>query len=95
VTVPPVARQLLEEGRALFKQGEVNQARLRFNSAISAPLGLVLLEVARTYDPNYLARLPKSDAAADLRQARKLYEQASKLGAQEAKQDLEQLPAGQ
>ena len=89
---PPISGpQLLEEGRLLFKSGEVLAARERYVAALSAPLPDVLLELARTYDPNYLDRLPKSDADADLERARALYEQASSLGSKLAEQDLSRL----
>ena len=75
----------------LFKSGEVLAARERYVAALSAPLPDVLLELARTYDPNYLDRLPKSDADADLERARALYEQATSLGSKLAEQDLARL----
>ena len=89
----PQARQTMDEARKLFRSGDVTKARVRFNMAVSAPLGLVLLELGRTFDPNYLSRLPKADAEANIAQARTLYEQASKLGATEAKQEMQRLPA--
>ncbi len=95
---PPAARrpavngaQLLEEGRSLFRAGEVLAARERYVAALSAPLPEVLLELARTYDPNYLDRLPKSDADADIDRARALYEQAVTLGSRAAEADLARL----
>ncbi len=91
---PPISGpQLLEEGRMLFKSGEVLAARERYVAALSTPLPDVLLELARTYDPNYLDRLPKTDADADLERARAraLYEQATSLGSKLAEQDLARL----
>jgi hypothetical protein len=83
--------QLLEEGRMLFRNGEVLAARERYVAALSAPLPEVLLELARTYDPNYLDRLPKADADADIDRARALYEQAATLGSKAAETDLTRL----
>jgi hypothetical protein len=92
VSRPPLSGpQLLEEGRVLFKTGEVLAARERYVAALSAPLPDVLLELARTYDPNYLNRLPKSDADADIERARALYEQAGTLGSRPAEEDLARL----
>lgn len=93
--IPPVAQQLLDEGRAFFKDGEVVKARQRFNSAVSAPLGVVLLEVGRTYDAHYLTKLDHADVSADAAQARKLYEQAIKLGNHDAKAELDRVAAGE
>ncbi len=83
--------RLLAEGRALFQTGEVLAAREKYVAALTAPLPDVLLELARTYDPNYLDRLPKSDADADVDRARALYEQAAALGAPGAQEDLQRL----
>lgn len=88
---PANGPQLLEEGRSLFRAGEVLAARERYVAALNAPLPEVLLELARTYDPNYLDRLPKSDADADLDRARALYEQAVTLGSKPAEADLARL----
>ena len=97
-TPPPAAErkpsgsQLLEEGRSLFRSGEVLAARERYVAALNAPLPEVLLELARTYDPNYLAKLAKADADADVERARALYEQSMTLGSQAAQADLARLP---
>ncbi len=89
---PPVSgMQFLEEGRVLFRNGEVLAARERFVAALSAPLPDVLHELARTYDPAHLARLPKADAEADVDRARALYEQATALGSKAAEADLMRL----
>lgn len=76
----------------LFRSGEVLAARERYVAALSAPLPEVLLELARTYDPNYLGRLPRTDAEADIERARALYEQAATLGSKAAEADLARLP---
>lgn len=75
----------------LFRNGEVLAARERFVAALSAPLPDVLHELARTYDPAYLERLPKADAEADVDRARALYEQATALGSKSAEADLTRL----
>ena len=91
---PVSGAQLLEEGRMLFRTGEVLAARERYVAALNAPLPDVLLELARTYDSNYLDRLPKTDADADAGRARALYEQASTLGSKAAELDLARLQGG-
>jgi hypothetical protein len=75
----------------LFRGGEVLAARERYVAALNAPLPEVLLELGRTYDPNYLDRLPRSDADADIERARALYEQVSTLGSKAAEVDLARL----
>lgn len=89
----PSGSQLLEEGRNLFRSGEVLAARERYVAALNAPLPEVLLELARTYDPNYLDKLPKSDADADVERARALYEQSMALGSTLAEADMARLKA--
>jgi hypothetical protein len=83
--------RLLQDGRDLFQKGEVLAAREKFVAALTAPLPDVLLELARTYDPNYLDKLPKTDADADVERARALYEQAVALGSTAAQADLQRL----
>lgn len=92
--LPMGGAQLLDEGRLLFRAGEVLAARERYVAALSAPLPEVLLELGRTYDPNYLDRLPRSDADADLERARALYEQSVALGSKAAEADLARLQGG-
>lgn len=81
-------QRLLTEGRALFEEGRVVEARRRFIAAMNGPLPDVLLALARTYDTYYLSRLPRSDAAPDMQRALVLYERAVERGAVEANEDL-------
>jgi hypothetical protein len=79
---PALARQLLETGR-------VSEARSLLLSLIqqaqhSPANPELLLDLARSFDPNCLGSLPSSDARPDPAQARRLYRQwfdvASKMG---------------
>ena len=77
----------------MFQSGEIAKARERLQAAGSGNSRNpdLLLELGRTYDPNYLDRLPKKDAAANAGLARALYEQAASFGSSAAAFDLLQL----
>ena len=85
----------MEEARGLFQAGDVLKARERLQTAGTSSTNArnpdLLLELARTYDPNYLDRLPKKDATANAALARALYEQAAQFGSSAAAFDLLQL----
>ena len=87
--------KVVEEARSLFQSGEIIKARERLQAAGSGSGNArnpdLLLELARTYDPNYLDRLPKKDAIANPGLARALYEQAASFGSSAAAFDLLQL----
>ena len=87
-----VAAKAIEEARALFQSGEVVKARERLRAATnSSGQGRhpdLLLELARTYDPNYLDRLAKKDVTAEPALAKALYEQAVSMGSSAAAFDM-------
>ena len=82
----------IEEARGLFQAGEVVKARERLRSVANGTgQGRhpdLLLELGRTYDPNYLDRLPKKDVTAEPSLAKALYEQAISLGSSTAAFDM-------
>jgi hypothetical protein len=86
---PDAVKALLAEGKALFDEGKVVQARRRFVAAINGPIPEALLALARTYDTYYLSRLPAVDAAPDMQRALVLYERALERGAADAAADLD------
>ena len=79
----------------MFQSGEVLKARERLqaagNDSGNARNPDLLLELGRTYDPNYVDRLVKKDATANSGLARALYEQAASFGSSTAAFDLLQL----
>lgn len=84
--------QAVAEARTLMLKGEVRAARRKLLAAMTGNNPEVVLAFARTFDPNELARLPKSDAAADPVRARALYEHARQMGSMAASEALGRLP---
>jgi hypothetical protein len=90
---PTVTERQLEEGRKLFAEGKVIEARKRFIAAMNGPVPEALLALARSFDTHYLSLLPSSDGAPDMARAHDLYERAGERGAAEAVADLERIRA--
>jgi hypothetical protein len=100
---PPVARpQLSGEERARaerwlalggrhLEQGNIAAARMFFQRAAEAGLAAGALKMAATYDPAELSRLEALALTPDRNEARKWYERARELGAQEAEERLSRL----
>lgn len=86
------ALQAVAEARNLMLKGEVRAARRKLLAAMTGNNPEVVLAFARTFDPNELARLPRSDAAADHVRARALYEHARQMGSKAAAEALGRLP---
>lgn len=90
-----VGQRMIEEGRALMQTGRVLKAREKLYAAMIGPakarLSEVLPELARTYDPNVLAKLPKPDAAPNAAMARALYQRSLMMGSPTADADLSRL----
>lgn len=82
----------VSDARTMMQRGEVQAARRRLLAAMTGNNAEVVLTFARTFDPAELARLPRSDAAADPVRARALYEHAARMGAKEAAEPLKRLP---
>jgi hypothetical protein len=76
------AEALLARGEKHFDDGNIGAARMFFQRAAEVGLAAGALRMAATYDPLELARL-KALVTPDRNEARKWYEQARDLGAQE------------
>lgn len=87
----PAGTKLIAEGRALFSEGHVLEARKRFMAAL--PLADAMLALARSFDANYLSDLQTADASADAPRAMSLYSRAATLGSEGAAADLERISA--
>ena len=87
--------KLVEQGRSLFRAGQVTKARERFMAALVelAPgrVPEVLPDLARTYDPYYLQQLAKSDVKPNAAMALAIYQRASLTGKRAHEADIERL----
>jgi hypothetical protein len=72
----------------MFMRGQVSKARAALLALVPGPRAEALLELARTFDPHYVALTSQPDAGADVKRARALYEEAVRLGSSAAKVDL-------
>ncbi|MFV0368691.1 MAG: hypothetical protein ACK5KM_09545 [Hyphomicrobiaceae bacterium] len=98
---PPIAQrgqyaatpeQLLETANALIGKGDIVFARRVLANAVSQGSAIATVELAKTYDPEFLARLYNpSGVAPDEARALQLYEAASRVGNFDATMRLEQL----
>lgn len=91
VAAAPDAR--IEHGRALFRTGKVLSARERFLSAVADHPAIVLLELARTFDPHYLEKIAAADGRPEPHRARSLYEEAMRRGSKAAADELKRISA--
>ena len=91
----PTNSKLVEQGRNLFRAGQVIKARERFMAALVelAPgrVPEVLPDLARTYDPYYLQQLAKSDVKPNPSMALAIYQRASLTGKRMHEADIERL----
>lgn len=87
--------RMMEQARARIAAGDVVRAREWLMSAMNGSRPEALHELGRTFDPNYLGRIKEPNAEAEPSRARALYEEAVKLGAKGAGDDLAQLLKGQ
>lgn len=87
--------KLVEQGRALFRTGQVTKARERFMAALVelAPgrVPQVLPDLARTYDPYYLQQVPKADVKPNPAMALAIYQRAALAGSKSNAADIERL----
>lgn len=79
------------EARRLFSEGRVKAARDVLAAGWQTVDPEVTLELARTFDPHYIALLPTADAGFDVRLARALYGKAVSLGSAVAAGNLRRL----
>jgi hypothetical protein len=85
------AERLLALGGRHLEQGNIAAARMFFQRAAEAGLAAGALKMAATYDPAELTRLEALALTPDRNEARKWYERARELGAQEAEERLSRL----
>ncbi len=88
---PAVTERHLEDGKRLFSEGKVLEARKRFVEALNGPIPEALLALARSFDTYYLSQLPRSDATPDMQRALTLNARANERGAADAAADLDRV----
>lgn len=79
--MPP--RDELDVARELIESGKIVQARAALLGSTRTERSAVALVLARSYDPNFLATLTKSDGAPDIEQARHWYRRWFELATKE------------
>jgi hypothetical protein len=85
------AEELLGRADALFQAGNVEDARRLYAQANSLSASEALLGLAKTYDPDILAKLNIKNAQPDTEVALAYYRQAEAAGAAGAKEAIEAL----
>jgi hypothetical protein len=85
------AERFLAQGAKHLDQGNISAARMFFQRAAEAGLAEGALRMAATFDPAELTRLDAVAVTPDRNEARKWYERARELGAQEAEERLARL----
>lgn len=85
------AERLLAKGEEYFASGNIAAARDFFERAADVGLAGAALRLAATYDPAELQRAEAKGIVADRNMARKWYERAREMGAQEAVDRLARL----
>ena len=69
------SKQLIGQGQSLMSSGDVVQARQLFTKSLSTGSPEAALALGRSFDPKYLARVPRANAKPDPAMARKWYEE--------------------
>jgi len=85
------AERLLAKGEEYFASGNIAAARDFFERAADVGLAAAAIRLAATYDPAELQRAEAKGIVADRNMARKWYERAREMGAQEAVERLARL----
>jgi hypothetical protein len=83
--------ELLHQGDALLRNGDVASARLFYERAAGAGDGRAALRLGATFDPEFLGRLGLGKLQANPAEARAWYSRARDLGAVDAKRQLNSL----
>lgn len=86
-----LTQRIMDQARQRIAAGDVIRAREWLLSALNGARPEVLHELARTFDPNFLNRISQPNAVPEPARARALYEEAVRLGAKGAAEDLTQL----
>jgi hypothetical protein len=85
----------LKQGQDFISAGDVVTARMVLRRAAEAGVGAAALALARTYDPEVLAKMGARGVTPNPEEARRWYETAQRLGSSEAAQRLERLARDQ
>jgi hypothetical protein len=96
VAVPPPIKAeevdaLTARGRELLRHGDIAAARLALGRAARAGNAPAALELGMSFDPKFLHQLGVVGLRPEIEQARRWYEEASRLGSREAQQHLDRL----
>jgi hypothetical protein len=86
-----LALHLLQRGDELVAEGNIAPARLLYERAISLGLAQAAMALAATFDPNEFKKLNVQGIEPSTREARRWYERARELGADEADLRLRRL----
>jgi hypothetical protein len=78
-----VVKAALEVARALMAKGQVKAAREQLLAMGWKGVPDAAFDVARSYDPNFLATLPEPDASPDIAEATRWYRKWYETGAKE------------
>jgi hypothetical protein len=78
-----VVKAALEAARALMAKGQVKAAREQLLAMAWKGVPDAAFDVARSYDPNFLATLPEPDAISDIAEATRWYRKWYETGAKE------------
>jgi hypothetical protein len=81
---PGEADMLMQKGRDFLTNGDISAARVAFRRLADAGIADAALELANTYDPDYLAAHNFLGVRGDPATARALYQRAKELGSAEA-----------
>jgi len=84
----------LRRGTRLLDVGRVLAAREELIKHLGSESPAILVTFARTFDPQYIGRLARSDARPDAEAAVAIYVDAERLGSTEASEALARLRAG-
>ena len=87
------ALRLVKKGDEQLTEGNVSAARLFYERAADAGLAQGAMALAATFDGAELERLGVRGIQPDVKQARRWYERARQLGANDAEQRLRRIGA--
>jgi hypothetical protein len=86
-------RAMLERADRLLHEGDIAAARLIWGRLARKGLAEAAIAMAKSYDPDFLSRIPHAGLKPDLGQARDWYRKAEELGSPEATSRLSTLQA--
>jgi hypothetical protein len=86
-------RAMLERADRLLHEGDIAAARLIWGRLARKGLAAAAIAMAKSYDADFLSRIPHAGLKPDLAQARDWYRKAEQLGSPEARSRLSTLQA--